>query len=62
MTDSRKVLMLSQAAAILASMPNLPPVFVDFTPRGRVPDPDPPMPTTKRAKAKAARKQRKAKA
>jgi hypothetical protein len=53
MTDLRKIMMLSAAAHILASVP-LPPVSVEYLDRQK-----PASAPEKRAKVKAARKQRK---
>jgi hypothetical protein len=55
MSDIRKLLLFSSAAAVIAGMQDLPPVRVEMS------EPKPPQPkgpTAKRAKVKAARKQR----
>jgi hypothetical protein len=55
MSDVRKLLLFSSAAAVIAGMHDWPPVMVEMS---KPKPPQPKGPTTKRAKVKAARKQR----
>jgi len=53
---ARKIMLASSALLALASMPNLPPVHIDYLDK-----PKPQPSTSKRAKVKAARKQKRSK-